>query len=154
MYAVNTFISFILALGFMLWISPKLTLYAMIPMVALPPVVLAFSRVIHSRFERIQDQFSTLSTMVQENLTGMRIVRAYVQERAQARSFDKLNLDYMGRNMSLVKLAGLFHPILALFSGTGMVIVLWLGSLEVIAGRITLGAFVAFGIYVALLVWP
>lgn len=154
MYAVNTFISFILALGFMLWISPKLTLYAMIPMVVLPPVVLAFSRVIHSRFERIQDQFSALSTMVQENLTGMRIVRAYVQERTQERSFDKLNLEYMGRNMSLVKLAGLFHPILALFSGTGMVIVLWLGSLEVIAGRITLGAFVAFGIYMALLVWP
>ena len=88
MYAVNTFVSFILALGFMLWISPKLTLYAMIPMVVLPPVVFAFARVIHSRFERIQDQFSTLSTMVQENLTGMRIVRAYVQERTQAKSFE------------------------------------------------------------------
>lgn len=154
MYAVNTFVSFFLALGFMLWISPKLTLYAMMPMVILPPVVFVFARVIHSRFERIQDQFSTLSTMVQENLTGMRIVRAYVQERTQARDFDELNREYMERNMSLVKMAGLFHPILALFSGTGMVIVLWLGSLEVIAGQITLGAFVAFGIYVALLVWP
>ena len=154
MYAVNTLVSFLLALGFMVWISPRLTLYALIPMVILPPVVFAFARVIHQRFEKIQEQFATLSTMVQENLTGMRIVRAYVQEESQAHHFDGLNREYMDRNMGLVKVAGLFHPILALFSGTAMVIVLWLGGLEVIAGRITLGDFVAFGIYVAMLVWP
>ena len=154
MYSVNTLVSFLLALGFMVWISPRLTLYALIPMVVLPPVVFAFARVIHQRFEKIQEQFSTLSTMVQENLTGMRIVRAYVQEKSQAGHFDGLNREYMDRNMDLVKVAGLFHPILALFSGSAMVIVLWLGGLEVVAGRITLGDFVAFGIYVALLIWP
>ena len=154
MYSVNTMVSFLLALGFMLWISPRLTVYALIPMVVLPPVVFAFARVIHARFEQIQEQFSTLSTMVQENLTGMRIVRAYLQEDSQARHFDELNRQYMDRNMGLVKVAGLFHPILALFSGTGMVIVLWLGGLEVIAGRITIGAFVAFEIYLVLLIWP
>ncbi len=154
MYSVNTLVSFLLALGFMVWISPKLTLYALIPMVVLPPVVFWFARVIHQRYEKIQEQFSTLSTMVQENLTGMRIVRAYVQEESQAGHFDRLNREYMDRNMGLVKVAGLFHPILALFSGTGMVIVLWLGGLEVISGRITLGDFIAFGIYVALLIWP
>ena len=154
MYSVNTLVSFLLALGFMVWISPKLTLYALMPMVILPPVVFAFARVIHQRFEKIQEQFATLSTMVQENLTGIRIVRAYVQEESQAHHFDGLNREYMDRNMGLVKVAGLFHPILALFSGTAMVIVLWLGGLEVIAGRITLGDFVAFGIYVAMLIWP
>jgi ATP-binding cassette subfamily B multidrug efflux pump len=154
MYSVNTLVSFLLALGFMVWISPRLTLYALIPMVVLPPVVFAFARLIHRRFEKIQEQFSTLSTMVQENLTGMRIVRAYVQEKSQAHHFDSLNRQYMDRNMDLVKVAGLFHPILALFSGSAMVIVLWLGGLEVVAGRITLGDFVAFGIYVALLIWP
>jgi len=154
MYSVNTLVSFLSALGFMVWISPRLTLYALIPMVILPPVVFAFARVIHQRFEMIQEQFATLSTMVQENLTGMRIVRAYVQEESQAHHFDGLNREYMDRNMGLVKVAGLFHPILALFSGSAMVIVLWLGSLEVIAQRITLGDFVAFGIYVALLIWP
>ena len=154
MYSVNTLVSFLLALGFMVWISPRLTLYALIPMVILPPVVFAFARVIHQRFEKIQEQFATLSTMVQENLTGMRIVRAYVQEESQAYHFDGLNREYMDRNMGLVKVAGLFHPILALFSGTAMVLVLWLGGLEVIAGRITLGDFVAFGIYVAMLIWP
>ena len=154
MYSVNTLVSFLLALGFMVWISPRLTLYALMPMVILPPVVFAFARVIHQRFEKIQEQFATLSTMVQENLTGIRIVRAYVQEESQAHHFDGLNREYMDRNMGLVKAAGLFHPILALFSGTAMVIVLWLGGLEVIAGRITLGDFVAFGIYVAMLIWP
>ncbi len=154
MYSVNTSVIFMLALGFMLWISPRLTAFAMIPMILLPPVVLAFGRVIHARFEEIQEQFSTLSTMVQENLTGMRIVRAYLQEDSQALHFDRLNREYMDRNMGLVKVAGLFHPVLALFSGVGMVIVLWLGGLEVVAGRITIGAFVAFQIYLALLIWP
>ena len=154
MYSANTFVSFLAALGFMVWISPKLTLYALIPMVVLPPVVFAFARVIHHRFEKIQEQFSTLSTMVQENLTGVRIVRAYVQEESQAQHFDALNHEYLDRNMELVKVAGLFHPILALFSGSALVIVLWLGGLEVMAGSITLGDFVAFGIYVALLIWP
>ena len=154
MYAVNTFVRFLLAIGFMVWISPRLTIYALVPMIALPPVVFMFARVIHERFEQIQEQFSTLSTMVQENLTGMRIVRAYVQEKSQAHHFDGLNREYMDRNMGLVKVAGLFHPILALFSGTAMVIVLWVGSLEAIAGRISLGDFVAFGIYVAYLIWP
>ena len=154
MYAVNTFVSFLLTLGLMVWISPKLTVYALVPMVVLPPVVFMFARVIHRRFEKIQEQFSTLSTMVQENLTGMRIVRAYVQEDSQAHQFDELNREYMDRNMDLVKVAGLFHPILALFSGAAMVIVLWVGGLEVIAGRITTGDYVAFGIYVAYLIWP
>ena len=88
MYSVNTSVIFLLALGFMLWISPRLTAFALIPMILLPPVVLAFGRVIHARFEQIQEQFSTLSTMVQENLTGMRIVRAYLQEESQALHFD------------------------------------------------------------------
>ena len=154
MYSVNTLVGFVFSVGMMLVISPRLTLYALIPMVVLPPVVFWFARVIHQRFEKIQEQFSTLSTMVQENLTGMRIVRAYVQEESQAAHFDRLNREYMDRNMGLVKVAGLFHPILALFSGAALVIVLWLGSLEAIAGRITAGDFVAFGMYVALLTWP
>ncbi|MED5199492.1 MAG: ABC transporter ATP-binding protein [Gemmatimonadota bacterium] len=154
MYAVNTFVSFLLTLGLMVWISPRLTVYALVPMAVLPPVVFMFARVIHQRFDKIQEQFSTLSTMVQENLTGMRIVRAYVQEDSQAHQFDKFNREYMDRNMDLVKVAGLFHPILALFSGAAMVIVLWVGGLEVIAGRITTGDYVAFGIYVAYLIWP
>ena len=154
MYTVNTAVIFAFALSIMLVISPRLTAYAMVPMVILPPVVLGFGRVIHARFEAIQEQFSTLSTMVQENLTGVRIVRAYTQEAEQARHFDALNREYRERNMSLAWGAGAFHPLLGMIAGLAMVLVLWLGGTEVIAVRITVGDFVAFGFYLTLLIWP
>jgi ATP-binding cassette subfamily B protein len=154
MYTVNTAVTFLFALAFMLWISPRLTLFAMMPMVLLPAIVLGFGRVIHRRFEEIQEQFSALSTFVQENLSGVRIIRAYTQEEEQARQFEAYNDDYRARNMRLVRTTGVFHPLLSLLSGTAMVLVTWLGGLEVVAGRITLGDFVAFFFYLALLVWP
>lgn len=154
MYTVNTIVSFAFGLTLMLVISRRLTLYAMIPMVVLPPLVLAFGRIIHRRFEDIQEQFSTLSTMVQESLTGVRIVRAYTREEEQARRFDALNDEYRRRNMKLILSAGAFHPVLAGISGLAMVIVLWLGGREVILERITVGEFVAFSLYLVLLIWP
>jgi ATP-binding cassette subfamily B protein len=110
--------------------------------------------VINARYEEIQEHFSTLSTMVQENLTGVRIVRAYVQEAEQARQFDRLNAEYRDRNVRLARASGLFHPLLELVSGFAMVMVLWLGGREVLAGRITIGDFVAFFFYLGLLIWP
>jgi ATP-binding cassette subfamily B multidrug efflux pump len=154
MYTVNTALSFVFALSLMIWISPRLTLFAMIPMLLLPVTVLGFGRVIHRRFEAIQEQFSTLSTFVQENLTGVRIVRAYTQEDEQARRFEAHNEEYRSANMRLVLTAGAFHPLLMLMAGTAMMLVTWLGGAEVIAGTITLGDFVAFGFYLALLIWP
>lgn len=154
MYAVNTTVGFLLALSLMLWISPRLTAVALLPLIALPHIVLRFSRVIHEKFEEIQEQFSTVSTMVQENLTGVRIVRAYSQEATQEAQFSELNQAYMDSNMSLVKISGLMHPLIALFAGGAMVLVLWIGGLQVVSGTISVGDFVAFGIYLALLVWP
>lgn len=154
MYTVNTAVSFTFAITVMIIISPRLTAYAMIPMIILPPVVLGFGKVIHRRFEEIQEQFSTLSTMVQENLTGIRIVRAYTQEPEQAKRFDVLNDEYRRRNMGLARSAGAFHPTLGLIAGMAMVLVLFLGGQEVISGRITVGDFVAFGFYLMLLIWP
>ncbi len=154
MYTVNTVVMFAFALSAMLFLSPRLTAYAMLPMAILPPVVLGFGNVIHRRFEAIQEQFSTLSTMVQESLTGVRIVRAYTQEDEQSRQFDALNRDYRERNMALAWEAGAFYPLLTLIAGLAMVLVLWLGGREVVAGRISVGAFVAFGFYLGLLIWP
>ncbi len=154
MYAVNTAVSFTFSLALMLWISPRLALVSLIPMLALPPIVLGFGKVIHDRFEEIQEQFSTLSTMVQENLTGIRIVRAYVQEEAQEEQFDALNKDYLDRNMGLVKASGAFFPLLMLIAGVAMVVVLWYGGIQVMEDRITVGDFVAFNFYLALLTWP
>ncbi|UCC26495.1 MAG: ATP-binding cassette domain-containing protein, partial [Gemmatimonadales bacterium] len=154
MYAVNTMVGFVFALLVMLWISPSLTLYALVPMVLLPPAVLWFGTVIHKRFREIQEQYSTLSTMVQENLTGTRIVRAYVQEEEQSRRFDRLNQEYRARNMRLARTAGAFHPMMGLMSGAGLVVVLWFGGREVMAGFISVGDFVAFNFYLVLLIWP
>lgn len=154
MYTVNTTVTFTLTLSLMLWMSPRLTMYAVLPLLALPPIMIKFGHIIHERFERIQEQFSALSTFVQENLTGVRIVRAYGQETDQARRFDAYNEDYRERNMKLVISTGAFRPLLMLIAGISMVLVTWLGGLEVIAGRITVGDFVAFTFYLTLLVWP
>jgi ATP-binding cassette subfamily B protein len=154
MYTVNTAATFVFALTLMTALSPRLTAYAFIPMVLLPPVVLGFGRVIHRRFEAIQEQFSTLSTTVQESLTGVRIIRAYTREDEQERRFDALNREYRSRNMSLAWESGAFHPVLGLIATLAMVLVLWLGGREVMAGRITVGTFVAFGFYLTLLIWP
>ena len=154
MYAVNTAVGFVLAIAVMLLISPRLTAFTMIPMLLLPPLVIGFGRIIHKRFERIQEHFSTMSTMVQENLTGVRIVRAYGREAGQANQFDALNEEYRRRNVRLARAAGLFHPLLQLISGVAMLIVLWVGGQEVMAGRITLGDLVAFFFYLGLLIWP
>ncbi|MCJ7630477.1 MAG: ABC transporter ATP-binding protein/permease [Longimicrobiales bacterium] len=154
MYAVNTLVSFAFSLALMLWISPRLTLVALIPMLVLPPIVIGFGKIIHSRFEEIQEQLAALSTMVQENLTGLRIVRAYVQEKEQEAEFDLLNADYMSKNMGLIKASGSFFPLLMLVAGLAMVVALWFGGIQVIEGRITVGDFVAFNFYLALLTWP
>ena len=154
MYVVNAIVGFVVALSFMVVISPQLTLFALVPLLALPPVVLAFGRMIHRRFEQIQEQYSTMSTMVQENLTGLRIVRSYVQEADQQRRFDELADAYRDRNMSLAHASGAFHPAMGLIAGVGMIIVLWLGGLQTIAGTITLGDYVAFFLYLAQMIWP
>ena len=154
MYAVNTATVATLALGLMIWIDPMLTLWAMIPMVVLPPIVFIFGRQIHERFERIQAQFSEISNFAQENLSGTRIVKAYVREEAQTRRFETLNRDYKSRNLSLARVWGLFHPSLMFFTGVGAVVVLWFGGGQVVRGAITLGDFVAFSFYLTMLMWP
>ena len=154
MYTANTVISFVIGLAVMIHISPWLTLAALVPLAVLPPVVTWFGKTIHVRFERIQEQFAALSTMVQENLSGVRIVRAYGQEDAQAAEFEALNRVYLKRNMHLAYASGAFHPIMGVLTGAGMVVVLWYGGGQVMAGRIGVGDFVAFSFYLSLLAWP
>lgn len=154
MYLVNTIVGTALALVLMLRISPLLTLISLIPLVLLPPCMIYFGRVLHRQFEAIQDHLGVLQTLVQENLAGVRIVRAYRQERSQEREFDALNSGYLERNMAAARTAGVFNPLLTLLAGLGAVAVLWLGGREVVAGRITVGDFVAFGLYLAMLTWP
>ncbi|HEX5830719.1 MAG TPA: ABC transporter ATP-binding protein, partial [Gemmatimonadaceae bacterium] len=154
MYLVNTIAGGLFALVFMLGIDVRLTAAALLPMAALPVLMARLGSAIHTRFEAVQDHFGTLTTHVQEDLSGVRIVRAYRQEDAELSRFDTLNAEYLHRNMFLVRLYGAMNPSFALLAGLGAVVVLGFGGLLVIRGTISVGSFVAFGFYLGILTWP
>lgn len=154
MYLVNMIVTALFALTLMVWIDARMTLYALLPMLALPVLTLGFSKIIHERFEKIQSEFGILSSLAQENLAGVRIVKAYSQEDAQAERFRGLSERYMERNLDLVKASGLFQPLLGLFGGVAGVVVLLLGGRAIFRGDITVGEFVEFNLYLGMLSWP
>ncbi len=154
MYLVDTIVRAALVIPMMAHISPVLTGIALLPLISLPLVMTLVGRIIHRRSEAITEQFSTITSHAHENLSGVRIIRAYRQERAEGERFRELNEDYARRNLSLARVQGLFHPLLALLGGLGAVAVLYLGGRLVMEGRVSVGEFVAFGIYLVTLVWP
>lgn len=154
MYFTNTIFGGVFAVAFMLRISPSLTGLALLPMIALPLITARMARLIHTRFEAVQEHFSTLTTHAQENLSGVRIVRAYRQEGAEIARFGALSEEYLTRNMALVKLWGTLHPMFALLAGAGATVVLGVGGALTLRGAISVGAFVAFGMYLTMLSWP
>jgi ATP-binding cassette subfamily B protein len=117
-------------------------------------VVQYFGRRIHERFERIQAMFSDISARAQENFSGTRVIRAYVQEEAEIAAFEEANREYIARSLKLVRLMGMLWPTLETMLGLAIVLVLWLGGREVILGRLTVGEFVAFNTYMVQLTWP
>jgi ATP-binding cassette subfamily B protein len=154
MYSANTLIVFVVALALMLRIDTKLTLIALIPLPFVSVGVRYFGALIHRRFERIQAQLSDLSAVAQEAMAGVRVVRAYTQESAELDRFRDANREYVRRNLGLIRLQGVFYPGLGLLLGIGGLLVLWLGSREVMAHRMTIGEFVAFNAYLGMLTWP
>jgi len=154
MYLANTITGGLFALYFMLRIDVRLTLLALVPMIVLPVLTIRMGKAIHDRFEAVQEHFSVLTTRAQENLTGARIVRAYRQESAEIARFGLVNEEYMARNMSLVRLWGTLNPLFALFGGMGAVVVLGVGGVLAMNGTISIGSFVAFGLYLTMLTWP
>ena len=154
MYLANTIAGGLFALVFMLRIDVKLTLLALLPLLILPALTIRMGKAIHDRFEAVQEHFSTLTTRAQENLSGARIVRAYRQEAAEIARFGKINDEDLALNMSLVRLWGTLNPLFAFFGGLGAVIVLGLGGMLAIRGTISVGSFVAFGMYLTMLTWP
>src|SRR5437763_10031515 len=154
MYSANTIVFTAGALAFMLHISPRLTFYAFLPLPVVSIVVQYFGRQIHERFERIQAMFSDISARAQENFSGARVIRAYVQEQPEIESFEKANQEYITRSLKLVRLMGMLWPTLETMLGFAVVLVLWLGGREVVLGRISVGDFVAFNTYMVQLTWP
>ena len=154
MYTANTLLVFVVAIVVMLSIDARLTLIALLPLPLVSLSVHYFGRAIHRRFEAIQAQFSELSAVVQENLAGVRVIRAYGQEPHEIERFRAANEEYVGRSRVLIRLQGLFYPSMTFFLGLGALLVLWMGGQAVIRGRITLGEFFAFNSYLAMLSWP
>ncbi len=154
MYLVNTVAGGLFALVMMVRISPLLTALALLPMAGLPILMLRLGRRVHARFEAVQSQFSDLSSRAQENLAGVRVVRAYRQELAESRRFEALGDAYLDANIRLARLNGLMNPGFALLAGLGGAVTISVGGRLLIAGQITVGGYVAFGIYLTMLTWP
>jgi ATP-binding cassette subfamily B protein len=154
MYSANTLVFTTGALIFMTHISPKLTLWAFLPLPIASILVQYFGTRIHERFERIQAKFSDISARAQENFSGARLIRAYAQEDAEIALFETENIDYINRSMPLARLMGMLWPTLEMMLGFALVIVLWIGGQEVLLHRISVGDFVAFTTYMIQLTWP
>jgi ATP-binding cassette subfamily B multidrug efflux pump len=154
MYFANTSLTFVVAILLMLSINVRLTLLSLIPLPLVSIAVRYFGAAIHRRFDRIQAQLSDLSAVTQEALAGVRVVRAYGQESFEIARFRAANDEYVERNRALIRLQGAFYPSIQLLMGIGVLLVLWLGSRDVIAGRMTVGELVAFNAYLLMLSWP
>jgi ATP-binding cassette, subfamily B, multidrug efflux pump len=154
MYTANTLVFTVAALAFMWKTSPKLTIYAFLPLPLASIIIQYFGRRIHERFERIQAQFSDISARAQENFSGARLIRAYAQEESEIALFETSNREYVSRSLPLARLMGMLWPALELLLGLAIALVLWLGPREVLSGRITVGGFIAFLTYIVMLTWP
>jgi ATP-binding cassette subfamily B protein len=154
MYTANTVATFGGAVALMLAISPPLTLLALLPLALVSFLVRHYGRQIHDRFEEVQAQLAEMNALVQENLSGARVVRAYAQEAAEEARFAGANDEYVARNRRLIRITGIVYPAIQFLMGLGGLTVLWLGGRMVVGGAITIGEFVAFGVYLAMLNWP
>lgn len=154
MYCTETLLTLILSVAVMLHTDIRLTLISLIPAPIVSVAVILFGRRIHTRFERIQAMFSDISSRVQENLSGVRVVRAYAQENAEVEQFERLNKGYIRENIGLARIQGMFMPMLQALIGITFLLVLWAGGRQLMEGRISLGSFVMFNTYMGILIWP
>jgi ATP-binding cassette subfamily B protein len=150
----GTTLAFLGTLIAMLVISPSLTLWAMAPYPLLVMLATRFNERVHVRSQAVQEQLSVMAAKVQENLSGMSVVRAYTLEPREMAAFGQLNAEYLDRSLALGRVQAQFAPLMGLVAGIGTLVILWVGGTAVSKGRLTLGAFVAFNGYLAYLAWP
>ena len=154
MYTGQTLATMVLALLVLAKLSGSLTLWILLPVPVVFVAVRHFGKLIHELYEKIQASLASLSAKVQENLSGVRVVRAYAQEEAEIRGFDEPNREYVSRNIKLIRTWSMFMPSLQALIGTSFLIVLWQGGHQLLSGKISLGALIAFYTYLGVLVWP
>ncbi|HEX3072722.1 MAG TPA: ABC transporter transmembrane domain-containing protein, partial [Ignavibacteriales bacterium] len=154
MYSIDTLTRFIIVLAIMLSFNYEITLYSLIPLPFLSYLVYKLGTKVHTKFTRIQEQFSTLTAKAQESFSGIRVVKSYVREDNEVKEFRDMSEEYLRRNMDMIKVQSYFQPILFLITGISAIIVLWFGGLQVINGTLTLGELSAFTVYLGMLIWP
>ena len=154
MYSATTLVTMLMAIVLMFKLSPSLTLWVLLPVPVVAFVVRHFGKVIHELYEKIQASLAALSVKVQENLSGVRVIRAYAQEEAQIRAFDEPNREYVARNVKLIRTWSMFMPSLQALIGTTFLIVLWKGGFLFLREQLSLGGLVSFSNFLTLLVWP
>jgi ATP-binding cassette subfamily B protein len=154
MYPTDTMMTFIMVLAMMLWRDWTLTLYALLPLPFVSYAVFKLGQVIHKKFEARQAQFSAITTRAQENLSGIRIVKAYVREDYEIKNFNDLSVDYLKKNLVLAKVQSIMWPLMFMLVGISLVIVLYVGGNHVIDGQISVGTLTMFFGYLIMLIWP
>ena len=154
MYFANTVVTFCFAVTLMCRIDVKLTLISLIPLPVLSFAVARMGATIHRYYEAIQDRFGRLTSKAQETLAGIRIVKAYVEETGEYDAFRAIHEDYLEQNRKMIRLWSAMGPLMGLLGGIASAAVLWVGGSAVVRGRISLGDFVAFQIYLMMLLWP
>ena len=154
MHLANTAVATVISISMMMYLSSKLTLYALLPLPLLSYAVYKFGNLLYKRHARIQEYFAVLTAKVQENLAGVRVIRAYRQEQNEIDDFARHSRKYIDLNMDRIKIFGLFHPMMFMLAGFAMLSVLYFGGRQVIAGDISLGTLVAFFAYLGMLIWP
>ncbi len=154
MYSLNTLFTAVLTVTILLRLDFTLAVIALLPLLLVSVSVRFFGKRIHDRFKKIQERLAEMTSQAQENLSGRRVIRAYVQEDAAVERFATTNRQYRAESLGLVKLWGVFNPLLTLLLGLSTVVLLWMGGLRVMQGALTVGELVAFVAYLAMLSWP
>ncbi len=154
MYSVDTGLRLILSVAVMMGISWELTVYSLLPLPLLSLLVYLVGKRVHARFTLIQEKFSELTSKAQEDFSGIRVIKSYVSEDRETETFKSLSIDYLNRNMRLVKVQALFQPVLFVITGLSVIIVIWFGGQQVITGQLQIGDIAALVMYLGILIWP
>ncbi|CUU07314.1 ATP-binding cassette, subfamily B [Candidatus Thermokryptus mobilis] len=154
MYSIETTIEFVVILAIMFSMNLKLTLITLIPLPLISYLVYKVGRIVHEKYEDIQEHFGTITTLAQENIAGIRVVKSYVREDYEIEKFRKVNFEYFIKNIKLAKVQSLTYPLMILITGISIILVIWYGGYQVIKGTMTLGQLTSFLIYLGYLIWP
>jgi ATP-binding cassette subfamily B protein len=154
MYSTDTMTRLVIVLVIMILLNVELTIYSLLPLPFLSMIVYYLGKKIHQKFTLIQEKFSELTTIVQENYSGIRVIKSYVREESEKEKYAENSKDYLRKKMSLVRVQALIMPVLFLITGLSIIIVIWLGGIKVINGEMNLGEMTAFIVYLGILIWP